>query len=152
MDWRTVRQAGLRKHGNPVAADSLAALPGLDKNLSVRKEHMKPRELLLHHLKKEADHHAELAAEHTKLSKSHAAVGEHHTDQVLGQHHRDQSDSHARIAEQHSDHSRHMLQMHEHVSGIAGAELFPSHSDAGDELRDVADGDSLVKRFTGRAA
>src|SRR5260370_41129602 len=111
---------------------------------------MTGKEPLLDHLKKEADFHTELAKEHMKLSKSHAAAAQEHTNAVLGQHSRDKSGHHARIAEQHSDHARHMLQMHEHVSGAADAELFPSHSDAGDELRDVADGDSLLKRFTSR--
>ena len=112
---------------------------------------MTGKEIVLHHLKKSADHHSAMADHHTKLSKSHAAVGEHHTDQVLGRHHGDLSDSHARIAAQHSDHARHLLQVHEHVSGISDAELLPSHSDAGDEVMTAAGTDDLLKRFIARS-
>ena len=111
---------------------------------------MTKKELLLHHLKKSMDHHSAMAETHTQLSKSHAAAAQEHTNAVLGQHSRDQSGHHARIAEQHSDHARHLLEVHQHVSGIASSELFPSHSDAGDELRDVADPCSLAKRWLSR--
>ena len=111
---------------------------------------MTKKEILLDHLKKSADCHSAMAEEHTKLSKSHAAAAQEHTNAVLGQHSRDQSGHHARIAEQHSDHARHLLQVHQHVSGISSAELFPSHSDAADELRDSTGTADLLKRFCGR--
>ncbi len=113
---------------------------------------MTGKEIVLRHLKKSADHHSAMAETEKKISKVHAAAGESHTDSVLAQHHRDLADHHGAKAQHHNDHARHLLQMHEHVSGISDAELFPSHSDAGDQLMEVADGDSLLKLWLGREA
>lgn len=99
---------------------------------------MTGKEIVLHHLKKSADHHTNLAEVEAKIAKSHDAAGESHTNAVLGQHSRDLAGHHRAKSQHHNDHARHLLQMHEHVSGISDAELFPSQSDAGDSLRTAA--------------
>jgi hypothetical protein len=102
---------------------------------------MTAKEHLLHHLKKSADHHTNMAETEQKISKVHGDAAESHTNAVLAQHHRDLSDHHGAKAQHHTDRAKHFLLMHERVSGVEG-ELFDSHS-GGDSLREAAHADFL---------
>ena len=112
---------------------------------------MTTKEVLLHHLKKSADHHAAMCETEKKMSKAHGDIGEGHTNQILAQGHRDLADHHQARAQHHQARSEHFLEVHQHVSGIA-PELFDEHSSAGDQLLDATSGSSLLKRWVSREA
>lgn len=98
---------------------------------------MTGKQIVLHHLKKSAEHHTNLAEAEAKIFKAHGDIAEGHTNQVLAQGHRDLADHHNAKAQHHNAQARHLLMVHQHVSGIT-PELFDEHSDAGDELRTAA--------------
>ncbi len=107
------------------------------------------QKLVEHHRnesKKAAAHHTGMAEKEIKISKTHAAIAQQHTNQVLAQGHRDLSDYHAAKAEHHTAFARHHLDQDEKLSPLSNAELINEHSDAGDQLMDAADAD-LYKRF-----
>src|SRR5258706_7353482 len=106
---------------------------------------MTAKEMVLKHLEKSADHHLAMAKTEKKISTVHGAIGESHTNAVLGQHHRDLSDHHGARAQHHAAHAKHLLEVHQGLSGIA-PELFDEHSDAGDELRSGARLDDHLQR------
>jgi len=112
---------------------------------------MTTKELVLHHCQKSAEHHAAIAKSEQKIAKAHGDIAEGHTDQILAQGHRDLAGQHTARAQHHQAHAKHFLEMHRGLSGLA-PEILNEHSDAGDDLRDSASGNDLLKRFLGREA
>ncbi len=112
---------------------------------------MTGKEIVLHHAKASADHHAAVARTEQKIAKAHGDIAEGHTNQILAQGHRDLADHHQARAQHHQARAKHFLEIHEGLAGIS-PQLFDEHSSAGDELMDATSGSSLLKRFTGREA
>jgi len=104
---------------------------------------------ILKHLHESATHHSAVAELHKKISKTHETLAKHHDDHAeKAQGHRDLAQFHSTLSQHHNDREKHFSAMHSQIGNIADSELLPSHSDAGDMLREVADSD-LLKRFCG---
>jgi hypothetical protein len=107
------------------------------------------REHVQDHLHKSATHHAAVAALHNKISKTHETLAGHHGEHAgKEQGHRDLAQFHSTLSQHHADRQRHYAAMHEKMGDIGDSELLPSHSDAGDSLRQVTHADFL-KRVCG---
>ena len=124
--------------------DGRAILP---KSLSRKDTHMTFREHVQDHLHESAKHHSAVAELHRQISKTHETLATHHEGEHVGkaQAHRDLSQFHSDLSQHHADRQKHFAAMHEKMGDIGDSELLPSHSDAGDSLREAAHADFLKK-------